>query len=77
MSTSRWLVSTDWLSERLNDPNVAVVDGSFYLPALKRDAGLKDTGRLLLGHGGMLDRLDALLFAAVVSFYLLLAFGAA
>ncbi len=35
---SRWLVSTDWLSEHLNDPNVAIVDGSFYLPALKRDA---------------------------------------
>jgi thiosulfate/3-mercaptopyruvate sulfurtransferase len=35
---SRWLVSTDWLSAHLNDPNVAIVDGSFYLPALKRDA---------------------------------------
>jgi thiosulfate/3-mercaptopyruvate sulfurtransferase len=35
---SRWLVSTDWLSEHRNDPNVAIVDGSFYLPALKRDA---------------------------------------
>jgi thiosulfate/3-mercaptopyruvate sulfurtransferase len=35
---SRWLVSTDWLQQHLNDPNVAIVDGSFYLPALKRDA---------------------------------------
>jgi thiosulfate/3-mercaptopyruvate sulfurtransferase len=35
---SRWLVSTDWLSQHLDDPNVAIVDGSFYLPALKRDA---------------------------------------
>jgi thiosulfate/3-mercaptopyruvate sulfurtransferase len=35
---SRWLVSTDWLSQHLNDPNVVVLDGSFYLPALKRDA---------------------------------------
>ncbi len=35
---SRWLVSTEWLAARLNDPDVAIVDGSFYLPALKRDA---------------------------------------
>ena len=35
---SRWLVSTDWLAAHLDDPTVAIVDGSFYLPALKRDA---------------------------------------
>ena len=38
---SHHLVSTDWLSERLNDPNIAVVDGSWYLPAMKRD-GFKE-----------------------------------
>jgi thiosulfate/3-mercaptopyruvate sulfurtransferase len=37
-TSSRWLVSTDWLAARLAAPGVAVVDGSFYLPALKRDA---------------------------------------
>lgn len=36
--TSRWLVTTEWLAERLGRPGFAVVDGSFYLPALKRDA---------------------------------------
>ena len=35
---SRWLVTTDWLASRLGQPGVTVVDGSFYLPALKRDA---------------------------------------
>ena len=35
---SRFLVSTDWLAERLNDPHVVTVDGSYFLPTQKRDA---------------------------------------
>jgi thiosulfate/3-mercaptopyruvate sulfurtransferase len=35
---SRWLKSTEWLAGEIGKPNVAVVDGSFYLPAHKRDA---------------------------------------
>ena len=31
------LVSTDWLAERLTAPDVRIVDGSFYLPAQKRE----------------------------------------
>jgi thiosulfate/3-mercaptopyruvate sulfurtransferase len=35
---SKWLVTTGWLAARLGEPEVVPVDGSFYLPALKRDA---------------------------------------
>jgi thiosulfate/3-mercaptopyruvate sulfurtransferase len=36
-TASRWIVTTDWLAERLNAPGVVAVDGSFYLPTMKRD----------------------------------------
>ena len=36
--SSRWLVSSDWLAKRLGHPDVAVVDGSYYLATAKREA---------------------------------------
>jgi phosphatidate cytidylyltransferase len=55
---------------------LAAAVGDLFESALKRDVHVKDSGSLLAGHGGMLDRVDALLFAAIASYYVVRAFGA-
>ena len=65
----------DWLSgvdALLIGAAVAAVApiGDLFESMLKRDLGTKDTGTLFGPHGGLLDRLDAVLFTIVVGYYL-------
>ena len=45
--------------------------GGLVMSAIKRDRGVKDWGTMIEGHGGMLDRLDSVIFAAPVYFHML------
>lgn len=45
--------------------------GGLVMSAIKRDRGVKDWGTLIEGHGGMLDRVDSIIFAAPVFFHVL------
>jgi phosphatidate cytidylyltransferase len=75
-----WLAGTyqDWLSGSdalLLGLGVAVAAplGDLFESFVKRDAGTKDSGRMFGAHGGALDRLDAVMFSAVVGYYVWLA----
>jgi phosphatidate cytidylyltransferase len=64
-----WLPGTHALVLGLGVALIAPV-GDLFESFVKREAGTKDSGGLFGAHGGALDRLDAILFAAVVSYYI-------
>lgn len=74
-----WLLS-QWLSLPLNQIQLCIfvlvttisgIFGDLFESALKRFAHVKDSGNIIPGHGGVLDRLDAIMLAAPVAWFLI------
>jgi phosphatidate cytidylyltransferase len=70
--TGEWISGTDGLLLGLTVTLAAPV-GDLFESLVKRDMGVKDTGTFFGAHGGVLDRVDAALFALVASYYVWLA----
>lgn len=51
--------------------SISCVFGDLFESYLKREVGMKDSGKILPGHGGILDRFDGILFGAITMYYLL------
>ncbi len=68
-----WLPGIDALLMGMAIALVAPV-GDLFASMIKRDLQIKDTGSLFGPHGGLLDRLDAVLFTVVAGYYLAVAF---
>ena len=71
----RWLPAVSVVFRALLGAAIVAlgIAGDLFESMLKRSAGVKDSSSLIPGHGGILDRIDALLFAAPV-YYVVLRF---
>ena len=67
-----WITPFNWWQAALMSLAITVMGffGGLVMSAIKRDRGVKDWGYLIEGHGGMLDRLDSVVFAAPIFFHL-------
>jgi phosphatidate cytidylyltransferase len=68
-----WLTGTQALEMGLAVAVLAPI-GDLFASMIKRDCEIKDTGKLFGPHGGLIDRLDAILFTIVAGYYLAVAF---
>jgi phosphatidate cytidylyltransferase len=74
-----WILNFNYLELEFNLRNVlfclfvSLISqlGDLFISLLKRKAKIKDTGKLLPGHGGVLDRVDGIIFAVPFSYFLL------
>ncbi len=50
--------------------SIAAMLGDLFISCLKRDAGVKDAGKIIPGHGGILDRFDSMFFSAPAAYFI-------